>query len=422
MPDAGGAKFVGREHELESLRREYRAVLEGRGRTVLMVGDAGVGKTSLLDEFSMWGRQQRAVVLRGRFFSYEGDRPPPYETFLWMLSQQRSSQSAHAIARENRPASKGIDPGQDKWQVFNTMASAFVEQAHGKPLVLGMDDLQWASALDLEFLSYLPRAAEHAAVMIVGTARSGALQGTDEYNRWVARLGSQRAVKTIEVARFDTSEVRSWFQAAFPGIRIRPPDLRRLQRATSGNPYYLTEVARRLVDDGQIIRDQHGFTCTPLDHVVLPETVNSVVRAKLEGLGEALRLTMETACVIGEEFRFETLQTALAVKEEELEALLDDAVHRRLLSEEGLTPGSDFRFESATLRSVLYSSLSKRRRKRLHGAVVDAINALYGDGDAERIAKGAHVSLRGRRRSQQDGGVGAAGGVRVLAAQRQRQL
>ena len=217
VPDAGGAKFVGREHELESLRREYRAVLEGRGRTVLIVGDAGVGKTSLLDELSMWGRQQRAVVLRGRFFSYEGDRPPPYETFLWMLSQQRSSQSAHAIARENRPASKGIDPGHDKWQVFNTMASAFVEQAHGKPLVLGMDDLQWASALDLEFLSYLPRAAEHAVVMIVGTARSGALQGADEYNRWVARLGAQRAVKTIEVERFDTAEVRSWFQAAFPG-------------------------------------------------------------------------------------------------------------------------------------------------------------------------------------------------------------
>ena len=96
------------------------------------------------------------------------------------------------------------------------------------------------------------------------------------------------------------------------------------------------------MDDGRIIRDQHGFTCAPLDHVVLPETVNSVVRAKLEGLGEALRLTMETACVIGEEFRFETLQTALAVPEDELEALLEDAVHRRLLSEEGWRRGATF--------------------------------------------------------------------------------
>ncbi len=381
MPDAGAAPFVGREHELESLRREYQAAQEGRGRTALVVGDAGVGKTALLEEFAKWASKRGAWVLRGRFFAYEGDRPPPYETFLWMLAQQRSSQAgAHDPAGR---WTKEIEAGHDKWQVFGAMASAFVEQAHGRPLVLALDDLQWASALDLEFLSWLPRAAEQATVMIVGTAR----EGGQDYARWAARLGSQRAVKTIEVSRFDAADVRAWFQAAFPGIRIRPSDLRRLQHACSGNPYYLTEVVRRLVDEGTIARDQHGFTCAPLDRVVLPETVNAVVRAKLEGLGEALRLTLEMACVIGEEFRFETLQRALGVEEDELEALLDDAVHRRLLSEEGLTPGSDYRFESNTLRSVLYASLSKRRRKRLHKAVVDAVVAIYGEADADRIAK-----------------------------------
>jgi tetratricopeptide (TPR) repeat protein/predicted Ser/Thr protein kinase len=402
MPDAGRAAFVGREHELESLRREYQAVLDGRGRTVVVIGDAGVGKTALVEEFTRWvarppgpdGVRRRdhaaaglagAVVMRGRFFAYEGDRPPPYETFLWMLGQARSSQSAHALGRENRPGMGSVEGGRDKWSVFATMAAAFVEQSRGRPLVLALDDLQWASALELEFLSYLPRAAEHAAVMIVGTARNA--ERNDEYTRWVARLGSQRAVKTIEVSRFTGAEVRAWFQAAFPGIRIRSPDLRRLQHATSGNPYYLTEVARRLVDEGEIVRDEHGFTCAPLDRVVLPETVSSVVRAKLEGLGEPLRLTLETACVIGEEFRFETLQHALGVEAEELEALLEEAVRRRLLSEEALTPGSDFRFESNTVRDVLYEALGKRRRKRLHKAVVDAVERLYAAGDADRIAK-----------------------------------
>ncbi len=374
--------FVGRSSELETLRREYRRALDGRGRVVVISGAAGVGKTRLADAFAAWVEQQGGVRLRGRFFAYEGDHPPPYETFLWMLS---SDASGAGPKPGNHP--EGGSAGRDKWQTFTELAREFVHKGRGRPLLLTVDDLQWATALDLEFLAYLARALEDEVVLVTGTARTQGGDAGRELDRWLTRLGSQRALATLRLQGFGTGEVRAWFQASFPGIRMRPQDVRRLHKATSGNPYYLVEVVSRLVDDLAIRRDAGGWVCAPLDNLHLPETVQSVVHAKLTGLDPALRDVLETACVIGEEFRFETLHAAVDQSEAELERLLDQAVGQALLSEDGLSPGSDFRFETTTLRSVLYNEMGRRRRRRVHERVVAAIEKLYANHDPDRIAK-----------------------------------
>ncbi|MEM9460954.1 MAG: protein kinase [Myxococcota bacterium] len=381
--------FVGRASERDSLRREYRMALDGRGRLVTIQGDAGVGKSRLLEAFGDWARSQGAGVLRGRFFSYEGDQPPPYETFLWMLTSHKHDGKSHNPSGPPSHSGRPVDPTlvQDKWRAFSHLTAGFAEQAHGRPLVLTIDDLQWGTALDLEFLAYLPRAID-STVMVVGTARTGDRhRPQSDLDAWLSRLGSQRTLASIRLEGFSIGEVRAWFQACFPGIRIRPQDLRRLQHATSGNPYYLTEVVGQLVQSRRIQKDPQGYFCAPLDRVALPDTVHSVVQAKLEGLGEELRQILEMACVIGEEFRFEVLQTALGADEDALEAQLERAVKRHLLSEECRLPASDFRFDTTTLRSVLYDSLSRRRRRRLHRRVVDALLELHRNKDSPRLAR-----------------------------------
>ena len=177
------------------------------------------------------------------------------------------------------------DPNQtsDKWRVFSRLTAGFAEQAHGRPLVVAVDDLQWGTALDLEFLAYLPRAIE-STVMVIGTTRSSDhRRPNNDLEAWLSRLGSQRALSMLRLEGFSIGEVRAWFQACFPGIRVRPQDLRRLQHATSGNPYYLTEVVTQLVRSRRITRNAQGYSCVALDRVALPETVHSVVQAKLEG-------------------------------------------------------------------------------------------------------------------------------------------
>ncbi|MCX4245991.1 serine/threonine-protein kinase [Paraliomyxa miuraensis] len=382
--------FVGRASDLDALRREYRMTLDGRGRIVVIRGDAGVGKSRLLEMFGDWARSQGALVLRGRFFAYEGDQPPPYETFSWMLTAPPS----HSAPRRTHLASgsnsnPGIDPAltQDKWRAFSALTQGFSDRAVGRPLVLTVDDLQWGTALDLEFLAHLPQAID-GPVMVVGTGRMGARnEHHGELDAWLARLGSQRTLSMLRLEGFGIGEVRAWFQACFPGIRIRPQDIRRLQHATSGNPYYLAEVVGQLVQARRIQRNPHGYSCSPLDSVALPDTVYSVVQAKLEGLPEDLRSVLETACVVGEEFGFELLRAATAMEEDALEVLLERAVKLNLLSEDVRSPASDFRFDTTTLRSVLYDGLSRRRRRRLHRTVVDALLRLHGDQKADRISR-----------------------------------
>ncbi|MEX1363221.1 MAG: protein kinase [Nannocystaceae bacterium] len=378
--------FIGRAAELDTLRREYRMALDGRGRIVTIRGDAGVGKSRLLEAMGGWCRGQGALVLRGRFLAYEGDQPPPYETFLWMLTTPGPDSSGRRTAHSSS-SGPHVDPEliKDKWRAFAHFAEAFAERAGRRPLVLTVDDLRWATALDLELLAHLPRALE-TPVMVVGAARTGRIDEDDsnQLSAWLARLGSQRSLSSMSLEGFGIGEVRAWFQACFPGIRIRPQDLRRLQHATSGNPFYLTEVVAQLLQTRCIIRSAQGYSCAPLDRVTLPQTVNGVVQAKLEGLDGVLRSVLEVACVIGEELRFEILQTATELGEDVLEGVLERAVKRRLLSDHCRSPESDFRFDTPTLRSVIYDGLSRRKRRRLHRTVVDALLAHVGDDEADR--------------------------------------
>ncbi len=381
----GEAPFIGRAAELESLKEEYRNALHGGARITVITGDAGVGKTRLLDQFLAWARREGAAVFRGRFFSYEGDRPPPHETYLWMLS---SREAQHTIAADNAPGRGRPDLGDDKWQAFAAIAQAYADRSGALPLVIALDDLHWATGLDLEFLSYLQRGLSKQEIMVIATAREGAARpalGT-ELGKWLTKVGNQRALTRIGIQPFDRGEVRTWLSANFRSLRIRSEDVRRLAKVSGGNPYYLAEVVRHLVSQGAISKDDAGWQCASLAQVELPETVNTVMRAKLEDCSDATRSVLELASVVGEEFRFETLEAACDVGEDELEELLEKATKRGLLSEKNLSPGSDFRFPTATLRSVIYGDLGKRKRKRLHRKVVDALEKLYSK-DRDRIAK-----------------------------------
>lgn len=384
-PSASLDLFVGRAPELDALRREYRMALDGRGRLVVIEGDAGVGKTRLLQRLCEWANQQGAVVLPGRFFSYEGDQPPPYETFHWMLGTNPSDLASRRTSIPTAPiAPAESSVTQDKWRVFSRITHRFADKARGRPMVLAIDDLQWGTALDLELLSYLPQALE-VPTMVIGTARANA-EADAELRAWLARQGSQRSLCTVQLGGFSIGETRAWFQAAYPGIRIRPQDLRRLTHATAGNPYYLGEVVDKLRRQGTISRSEGTYSCAPLDQVALPPTVHSVVLAKLEGLDPELRQVLEAACTIGEEFRFEVLQAAVALDEGPLEAALERGVSRRLLSEQCRSPQSDYRFFTTTLRTVLYDGLSRRKRRRLHRTVVDALQAVHSQAALDRMA------------------------------------
>jgi tetratricopeptide (TPR) repeat protein len=389
--------FVGREAELETLKSEYAAAARGDARLVVVVGEAGVGKTSLARAFGAWAREHGARVLTGRFFDYEGSRPAPFQAFLSMLASHGESADrppdpsaeervANLLGGTTTRGDAGVGDENDKWRAFAVLSSEFERLAADRPLVLVFDDLQWAGRLHLELLAYLRRSLG-GRTLVVGTARDAAAQrhsGSD-LSAWLLGLGSLRSCTVLGVRPFANADVRAWLTTVFGRLRIRPLDVQRLEEATGGNPYYLYEVARHLVSSGGIVRGPDGWECAELDRVELPETIANAVRAKLHGLGERLRSVLEAAAVIGDHFRFETLREATGLDEQELEDLVDFALRQQVLSEEGVSRPDDYRFYSKTIRRVLYDELTARRRRRLHERVVRALEAVYGD-RLERVA------------------------------------
>jgi len=377
------AVFVGRGDQLALLRREHDASSADGGRIALVLGDAGIGKTRLVEQLvTRLGRDTK--VLHGRFFAYEGDRPPAYEALRWLLAGGDSGAESGDPAMRPGAGPTEDDAEGDKWAVFARLAEQFVERAGDKRLLIAIDDLQWATALDLEFLAYLPHAMRPHRVTIVGTARP---EASDELRRWQTTLARQRALRTIQLPPLSLEEQRAWLKGFFGRLRIRPRDVRRIHHVTAGNPFALIEVVRQLVDGGRIVESEQGWACEDLYDVALPDTVHDLFRARIDAIPDSIRTTLETACVVGEQFRFETLQTAGDYDEVELERTLEEAVKRRILTDRDLAPGADYRFASEGLRRVLYDDLPPRARKRLHKRVVAALEQLYADEqDTRRIA------------------------------------
>lgn len=353
--------FVGREPELHALFEAWNAALRAEGKIALVTGDAGIGKTRLVQQLVDQAQTQGASIRRGVFFDYEGSQPRPFATFLDMLGADEVALADDA-------------PAADKWRTFSRLADLFVRGRSSGPTILFFEDVHWARAQDLELILHLQRSLARESVFIVATARS---EASAELGRFVAQLGQGRALVHVALGPLGSDEIRAWLSSSLGDVRIRPTDLRKLERATGGNPYFLEELLRHLVSVGRLRRDEASWSFEPLDDVTLPPTLGSVVRGQIDALGAQSRDVLETAAVIGDEMRFDTLRAATELDEDTLDEILERAVKRRLITEEGCTGGNDYRFVSDTTRRVLYEAMSPRRRRRLHRKVVDALHVRY---------------------------------------------
>jgi len=375
--------FVGRTQEIARLEEQHRAARSGSGKLTLVTGEPGVGKTRLVQAFGRRAVDTGCKLLTVRFCDYEGSRLPAFDAILRVLGQAPPLPAANGDSEADSQRDEA-----DKWRRFGSIADSVAAHAQAAPLVLVFDDLQWATAVELELLAHLQRTLDPRRVFLVGTARTG--EKDSALGRWTGQLGQRSAAAIVEVRPLSTEHVREWLHAAFGSIRIRPTDRRRLERATGNNPSHLLELVRHLLTTGTIRRDEiHGggdWTCAGLDKVSLPESMSSVVRAKLADLDDELRGLLEIAAVIGYEQRIPTLAAASGLPEEALDRLVDRAIDLRILTDAGVSGTDDVRFVSETTRRVLYDDMTSRRRRRAHQRVGLALEELYSR-DLRRVAR-----------------------------------
>jgi class 3 adenylate cyclase/tetratricopeptide (TPR) repeat protein len=377
-------KLVGREEQLGRLNTAYTRAAE-TVELVAIIGEPGIGKTSLTSTWCRTAADADATVVAGRCTP---DVALPYQPFVEIA---RSILGARPeLLLEIGPAAGNIaqlvpgieippgipvpiqtDPDTTKYLMAEAFAS-LLEPRDGEPsAVVVLDDLHWADEHSIAVLSHIVRRDELPALLI-GTYRDTDLVRSHPLPQLLADLRREHLVERISLQRLSDGEIGEMISGHF-GTAAASDIVQSIAEETLGNPFFVEEITTHLQDEGAIDSAGQWISDTPIGEYGIPEGVREVVGRRLEHLGQEAVSTLEVAAVIGPDFSIDVAGSIAGLDEHAIDEVVDAATNARVIKEGD--SADEFAFAHALLRQTLYDDLPIRRRIRLHKAVGSALEA-----------------------------------------------
>ncbi len=403
-----GIGVVGRETELESMADAYKRVAGGEGREVLLVsGEAGLGKTTLAAEAARAAFDDGACVLFGHC---EEDLATPYQLFaeavahgVTHVAEDQLVAPVDAYGSElvrlvpaltsrfpGLPPSKATDAETERYLLFAAVVGLLASVSQHQPVVLVLDDLQWADKGSLQLLRHLTVAEPPMRVLVLGTYRASELSHAHPLLDTLGALRRQSGVTRIELSGLDDAGVVSFMEAAAghllddAGVGLAHA----VYRETDGNPFFVGEVLRHLIETGAIYQEASGrwVAVDTLEQMALPDSVREVIGARVGRLGASTERALSLAAVVGRDFDLDVLARACEMSVDELLDVLDAAVAAALVRELPDAQGR-YSFAHALIQHTLYEDLGPTRRARAHRRVAEALEDLCGNHPGARVGE-----------------------------------
>jgi serine/threonine protein kinase/tetratricopeptide (TPR) repeat protein len=416
-------QFAGRHAQLAELREHLEQLARGQGSLVLLSGESGAGKTRLAAELGRLAVRSDMLVLTGECRD-AGARPlealrRPLEAIADSCRARGRTHTERIVGRRGmvlalyEPAFRAL-PGQEAWpepvelpaqaartRLFGELAETLRALALERPVLLILDDLQWADDLTLGFLESLLRGSttfEEVPLLLLGTFR------TEE-----AGEGLQRLLEAPQVARLDLRRLEESAVASITGdmLALSPaPEVlsRFLARSSEGNPFFVAELLRAALDEGLLGRDELGrwqvtqmgerqATEADYEAMPLPRSLHDLVGRRLQGLPEEPRGVAEAAAVAGPETSISLLRAMAGMDEAEVLGAVKELTRRQVLEESGT---DELRFVHDKIREVAYERIGPQDRARLHRAAAEGIESVFaGRTDEHLAALGRHWERAG---------------------------
>ena len=387
--------FAGRQGELGALAGSVEMAIAGEGQVVAVIGDAGAGKSRLLYELRRQIDRDRIALLEGRCQAY-GARVPylPLVQCCRGVLRVREGSPADDQRRQVRDGLGSLDrelegflpiffellsishdepdaPKADalpaRHAVQEALAGLFSLASRRKPLLMLLEDWHWVDEASHDVIRQLADLCPSYPLMIVITYRP------DVRVDW----GSLRHVRMTHLTSLGPVSSGQIIRSVLAAERIAEPLAARLHERSGGNPFFLEEVCRKLLEEGAIhVEDGEARVSGALDGLQLPDSVQAVIRARLDRLNREARDLLRRASVIGREFTASVL-AGVADGDFDVERSLGALKERGLIRQTRVVPEPAYRFQHALTQEVAYDSLLQRQRQILHGQVGAAIEAVY---------------------------------------------
>ena len=359
-------RFVGRERELAALADLARRAASGESVFAFVSGEAGAGKTRLIDELRRHlPRGMRGV--RGLCMEYA---PSPMGSVLDVVAALEAERGPPA--GEAQIAAPTGDDSVDKRRLFERVAGALRAAGSARPFAMIIDDAHWADSVTLELLQFLIGTLDAARVLVVVAYRSDELAKTHQLHALVARASRLRHVQHLELESLSQAQVHELIDATLPkNVRLTAESLRDVRERSEGNPLFAEEFLKRAVDDARVGKEQSA----------LPASLRGLLLERLARLGPAELRLLEIAALIGRRFAASFLARIGRCDADVLDAFLRLAVDEHFLVEDDAQPGW-FSFRHALTRDTLLSEMLAMRARAMHLGIAQAI-----EGEPDRAAR-----------------------------------
>ncbi|HUG15233.1 MAG TPA: AAA family ATPase [Thermomicrobiales bacterium] len=372
---------VGREQEQHELRGQLEKAMAGDGGLLLLGGEAGIGKTTLVG----WLREQAedggALALSGG--CYDLSVTPPYGPWIEVLRSYQPDAALPPLPPRIRDEA-GIESLASQAALFELAGEFFAEVSERRPLLLVLEDLHWADPASLEFLRFFARFLGGLPVLLVATYRDDELTRRHPLAELMPLLAREAGARRVRLNRLDENGARALIAVRFP---LPPADADRLaalvQQMAGGNPFFANEVLQSLVEQGILTDTGAGWTLGALDDLRLPPLVREVIESRLLRLDDETRALLEIAAVVGQVAPLDLWSAVSGLPEEAMIRVVEQALSAGIVVEDEARAGVTF--SHALVRETLYEGIVLLRRRVLHRRIGEALVATV-NADPDAIA------------------------------------
>jgi class 3 adenylate cyclase/predicted ATPase len=410
----GLAALIGRDGELAGLERRWRQAASGSGQAVLIAGEAGIGKSRLVQALRDVLEAEGVTPIEFRCSPYHLNTPlhPIIDYLERLLEFRKGERGEEKLARleqrisglrtlpadalpllaallvlphpPNAPQLR-LAPQLQKQRTFEAMVAWLMEASASRPMLNVWEDLHWADPSTLEFLDLLLQRIADGPTLSIFTHRP----------EFVPPWPVRPHVSRVDLARLGEADVHAVVRGVTSGALLPEPVMRHIATKTDGVPLLVEELTKTILDSGVVTRaDGHYVLSGPLESLAIPATLRDSLMARLDGLGPSKEIA-QLAAVLGRDFSYELIEAIAPIAGDELRKSLAVLVDAELLIERDGAPDPHdaFRhyvFKHALIQDTAYESLLRSRRQQVHGQVALLLEGRFSDAAATHPELLAH--------------------------------